>query len=310
MQIFTDAQVKKALPWKPLIAELREAFSKGVSQPLRTAHSVPVPNEPAASFLAMPAWEEGGKLAVKMLFIAPGNSARNLPVVNASVVVFDAVTGQAEAVMEGAVLTARRTAATSALAADLMARQDARTLLIVGAGAIGENLLQAHQEVRDYETVWIWARRTEQARALAERVGRAEAVTDLDAAISRADVIATATVSSEPLVRGELLKVGAHLDLVGGFTTEMREADSAAIARAARGIIVDTYDGALAEAGDITKPLAEGAINRADIIGDLAELCRGEAKPRESDMQITVFKSVGAAIEDFVAARMVAGACD
>jgi len=307
MKVILDAQVKDLLPWDVLISELREAFSTGVSQPLRTAHTIPVPGEPDASFLAMPAWEEGGKLAVKILFIAPGNSARNLPAVNASVMVFDAVTGQAEAAMEGAELTARRTAATSALAADLMARKDATSLLIVGAGTIAGNLIPAHRTVRDYDTVQIWARRPERALELAARFDdNVTAITDLDAAVAQADVIATATISSDPLIKGALLKDGAHLDLVGGFTTEMREADSEALKRAPGGIIVDTYDGAMAEAGDITQPLADGSITRADIVGDMAELCRGEARPRQSDSQITVFKSVGAAIEDFVAARMVA----
>lgn len=307
MKVFSDAQVKEALPWEGLISQLREAFATGVSQPLRTAHTIPVPGEPDASFLAMPAWEEGGKLAVKILFIAPGNSARNLPAVNASVMVFDAVTGQAEAAMEGGELTARRTAATSALAADLMARKDAKNLLIVGAGTIAGNLIPAHQAVRDYDLVQIWARRTEQAEALAAQFGEnVTAVSDLDSAVAQADVIAAATITNDPLIKGALLKDGVHLDLVGGYTTDMREADTDALKRAAGGIIVDTYDGAMAEAGDITQPLAEGAIARTDIVGDMAELCRGEAQPRRSDSQITVFKSVGVAIEDFVAARMTA----
>ncbi|SLN73364.1 L-lysine cyclodeaminase [Falsiruegeria litorea R37] len=307
MKVFSDASVAEALPWQALIADLRQAFAQGVSQPLRTAHTIPVPGEPDATFLAMPAWEEGGKLAVKILFIAPGNTGRNLPAVNASVMVFDAVTGQAEAAMEGAELTARRTAATSALAADLMARRDAKSLLIVGAGTIASNLIPAHMAVRDYDRITIWARKPEQAQALAGRFGDAVSVAaDLDAAVADADVIAAATLTNDPLIKGALLKEGVHLDLVGGFTTDMREADSDAMKRAAGGIIVDTYDGAMAEAGDITQPLAEGAITRVDIAGDMAELCRGEAQPRQSDTQITVFKSVGAAIEDFVAARMVA----
>lgn len=309
MKVISDAQVREALPWEGLISELRQAFVKGVSQPLRTAHAIPVPGEPDAAFLAMPAWEVGGKLAVKTIIIAPGNSARGLPAVNASVMVFDAVTGRAEAAMEGAELTARRTAATSAMAADLMARKDVKTLLIVGAGTIASNLIPAHRTVRSYDSVKIWARRREQAQALADRFDDTVSVTaELDAAVAEADVISAATLTNDPLIKGALLKEGAHLDLVGGFTTGMREADSEALKRAAGGIIVDTYDGAMAEAGDITQPLADGSISRNDIVGDLAELCRGKAQPRRSGDQITTFKSVGAAIEDFVAARMAATA--
>jgi len=306
MKVYSDNDVKQVLEWSPLIAELRDAFAKGVSQPLRTAHTVPVPGEPDATFLAMPAWEEGGKLAVKILFIAPGNSARDLPAVNATVMVFDAVTGQAEAVMEGGELTARRTAATSALAADMMARKDVKSLLIVGTGTIAGNLVSAHRSVRDYENVAVWGRNPDKARAFADRFDGVDVASDLDEAVAQADVIAAATIASDPLIKGALLKPGAHLDLVGGFTQDMREADTHAVKRAAGGIIVDTYEGAMAEAGDITKPLDEGAITKNDIVGDLAELCRGEAVSRKSDEQITLFKSVGAALEDFVAARMTA----
>lgn len=305
MKLFTDSDVKAALPWPRLIDELRDAFAKGVSQPLRSAHQIPVPGEPDATFLAMPAWEEGGKLAVKILFIAPGNAARNLPAVNASVMVFDAVTGQAEAVMEGAELTARRTAATSALAADLMARRDAKSLLIVGAGTIAANLVLAHQAVRTYENIVVWARNPDKAQKFADQFDRVTVAADLDAAVSEADVIAAATITTVPLIKGSLLKPGVHLDLVGGFTQDMREVDTEAVKRAAGGIIVDTYDGAMAEAGDLTQPLAAGDIAKTDIVGDLAELCRGEAQPRRSDQQITLFKSVGAALEDFVAAKLV-----
>ena len=307
MKVFTDNQVKAALPWRGLIDELGEAFARGVTQPLRTAHTVRVPGEPDASFLAMPAWEEGGKLVVKVLFVAPGNARRNLPAVNAGVMVFDAVTGQAEAAMDGGELTARRTAAVSALAADKMARRDAKILLIVGAGTIAANLVPAHCAVRDYDQVFIWARDTAKAQALADNLDGSIAVAeDLDTAIARADVISTATIANDPLIKGALLKRGSHLDLVGGFTPDMREADTEAVKRAAGSIIVDTYEGALAEAGDLTQPLGAGDIDRADIAGELAELCRGEVTPRRSDGQITLFKSVGAAIEDFVAARMVA----
>lgn len=306
MKLFTDSDVKAALPWHMLIAELKDTFAKGITQPLRTAHPVPVPGEPDATFLAMPAWEEGGKLAVKILFIAPGNAKRDLPAVNATVMVFDAVTGQAEAVMEGAELTARRTAATSAMAADIMARKDAKSLLIVGSGTIARNLVSAHRAVRDYETVTIWGRNRDKAQALADQFDGVHIAVDLDAAVAEADVIAAATMTNEPLIKGKLLKPGAHLDLVGGFTQDMREADTDAVKRAAGGIIVDTYEGAMAEAGDLTQPLAAGDISKSDIVGDLAELCRGEAIPRVSEDQITLFKSVGAALEDFVAARITA----
>ncbi|WP_306120660.1 MULTISPECIES: ornithine cyclodeaminase family protein [unclassified Roseitalea] len=305
MQVFEEGDVRAALPWERLIEELRSAFGSGCQQPLRTVHSVKVPGEPDATFLMMPAWNEGGKLAVKILFIVPGNGRRNLPAVNATVMVFDAVKGAPEAVLEGGELTARRTVATSALAADAMARRNARTLLVIGAGTIASNLVPAHRAIRDYDRVWIWARDADKGAALAARFDAAvSAVTDLDAAVPDADVISAGTLANEPLIKGALLKPGTHLDLVGGFLPTMREADSDAIRRAAGAIVVDTWDGVLAEAGDIIQPIKEGAITRQDIAGDLAALCKGEIKGRNDDAKITVFKSVGAAIEDFAAARL------
>ena len=307
MHLLGNEEVRAALPWDALIESLRDAFASGATQPLRTVHTVPVPGEAPASFVAMPAWEAGGKLAVKLVFVTPGNTARNLPSVHSTVLVFNAVSGAAEAVMEGAELTARRTAAASALAASLMARKDAKSLLIVGAGAIAENLVPAHCRVRAYDTVTLWARHPDRAARLAERLELPVAIaTDLDDAVARADVIATATFARQPLVRGDLLRPGCHLDLVGGYTPDMREADTTAVLRARGGIVVDTFEGAMAEAGDLLQPMREGVLTRSDILCDLAALCRGEATARHRDDQITLFKSVGAAIEDFAAARLVA----
>lgn len=307
MRAFDRTDVRDALPWRQLIDGLRETFRTGCVQPLRTVHQVKVPGEPDASFFMMPAWQEGGKLAVKILFICPGNANRDLPAVNGSIVVFDAVTGAPEAILEGSEVTARRTAAASALAAEVMARQDVRSLLVAGAGTIAANLIPAHRTVRDYERVTLWARDRSKAQALADELGEGVAVADdLDAAVAEADVVSTATLASVPLIKGALVKEGTHLDLVGAYLPTMAEADAEALRRAAGAIIVDTFDGALAEAGDIIQAIDAGAITRDDIAGDLAALCRGEVQPRTDDRQITLFKSVGAAIEDFAAARMAA----
>ena len=310
MKILDEAAVRAALPWGELVEALRATFAAGCEQPLRTAHSVGVPGEPDISLLMMPAWQVGERIAVKMVCIVPGNSARGLPAVAATVVVFDGTTGAVQAVAEGGELTARRTAATSALAADYLARKGAETLLIVGAGRIAENLIPAHCTVRPYKRVLIWARKPDQAADLAARstdcAAEVAAAPSLGAAVAEADVISCATLAIDPLVPGASLKPGVHLDLVGGYRTDMREADDEAVRRARGGIIVDTYDGALSEAGDLTQPLESGVIARRDIVGDLAELCRGEAPARKDDAQITLFKSVGAAIEDYAAAAMAA----
>lgn len=312
MRVIDEAGVVRALPWRALIDALAETFKEGCEQPLRTVHTVQVPDEPDANLLMMPAWRCGDRLAVKLAFIAPGNGRRDMPVVSASIVVFDARTGVAEAMIDGGEVTARRTAAASALAADHLARGDAETLLIVGAGRIASNLIPAHCAVRPYRRVLVWARNAEKARAFAVRdhgvAAEVVAAADLDAAVADADVVSCATLSTEPLVAGAKLKPGAHVDLVGGYLWNMREADDTAVKRAAGSIYVDTYDGVLSEAGDILQPLENGTIDRSDIAGDLAALCRGEAAGRTADDQVTLFKSVGAAIEDFAAARLAAAA--
>ncbi len=256
----------------------------------------------------MPAWQSGRFIIVKMVNVVPGNSARGLPAVAASVLVFDGVTGQPLAIIDGGELTARRTAAASALAADRLARRGASRLLIVGTGRIAANLIEAHAAVRRYETISIWGRSEDKAEALALRFkglgGALEAVSDLQGAAGSADVIACATLASEPLIRGAWLRPGTHLDLVGAFRTDMREADSEAMVRAET-IVVDTYAGALAEAGDILQPMNAGLFDRSHIAAELRELCLGEHPGRRSEEEITVFKSVGTALEDYAAAALL-----
>ena len=299
-------QVREKLGWNDLIEAIYEVARKGCEQPLRTAHTVKVPGEPDATFLMMPAWQSGGKLAVKLAFIAPGNAERDLPAVNASVVTFDARTGEPLSIIEGGELTARRTAATSALAARYMVRNDAEHLLIVGAGRIAANLIEAHSTIRQYSKITVWARDPAKARAFAAASALEVSVaSDLDGVIPTADTVSAATISSEPLIKGELLKPGTHVDLVGGFLPTMREADDECVRRARGAIVVDTKEGVLAEAGDITQPLENGVITEADILGDLAMLCRGEVSMRQNSGQISMFKSVGAAFQDFAAAAMI-----
>lgn len=299
-------QVREKLDWESLIGSIYQTARKGCEQPLRTAHTVKVPGEPDATFLMMPAWQSGGKLAVKLAFIAPGNAERDLPAVSASVVTFDARTGEPLSIIDGGEVTARRTAATSALAARHMARQDAQHLLIVGAGRIAANLVEAHNTVRNYAKVSVWARNLEKAEKFAADSATDVAVAeDLDSAIKSADTISAATITSEPLIKGALLKPGTHLDLVGGFLPTMREADDECVRRSAGAIIVDTRAGVLAEAGDITQPLEDSVITESDIRGDLAMLCRKEITGRDDAKQITMFKSVGAAFQDFAAATMI-----
>jgi ornithine cyclodeaminase len=216
-------------------------------------------------------------------------------------------TGEPLAVMDGRELTAWRTAAASALAARFLAREDAGPLVMIGAGALAAQLVHAHAAVRPLKRVTLWNRTRARADELAVRLGQngldITVTTDLETAVRSADIVSCATLSSEPLVRGAWLNAGAHVDLVGGFTPQMREADDTTVSRAR--VYVDTRAGALKEAGDVVDPIRRGVIAEGDVQGDLFELCRGSAKGRGTTEEITLFKSVGTAIEDLAAAMLV-----
>lgn len=298
MKIFDEAQTATALPFDRLIAVLREAFIAGATVPLRQRHEL------GDSFLlVMPAWRDGGMFGVKVVSVFPSNGPRGLPAVSASYLLCDGETGQHLALIDGAEITRRRTAAASALAGSYLAREDARTLLIVGSGHVAGLMMAAYRAVRPIERVMVWNIRPANAEKLAARLG-AEAVTDLAAAVARADIVSCATLAREPLVRGEWLRPGTHLDLIGGFTPAMREADDEAVRRAR--VFIDT-DAALAESGDIIDPIAHGVLRPDDIAGSLFTLCRGETPGRRDATEITLFKSVGSALEDLAAAGLAYG---
>jgi ornithine cyclodeaminase/alanine dehydrogenase-like protein (mu-crystallin family) len=267
--------------------------------------------------LLMPAWTghvgEPSYLATKLATVFPRNAARGKPSVYATTVLMDGGTGEPLAAMDGTRLTVWRTAATSALAASYLARQDASRLVMVGAGALAPFLIRAHAAVRPIREVAIWNHNAVRAREVAERLSqegsiaeghevRITAADNLETACRDADIVTCATLTRTPIVRGEWLKAGAHLDLVGAFNLEMREADDAALRRAR--IFIDT-PAALKEGGDVAVALRDGAITKADMRGDLAGLVRGATEGRTSSSDVTLFKSIGAAIEDLAAAVAV-----
>jgi alanine dehydrogenase len=207
------------------------------------------------------------------------------------------------ACLDGSELTRRRTAAASALAARELAREDASSLLVVGTGKLAPMVIEAHAAVRPITRVCIWGRNPEKARQLAAAYAdrfETEAVTDLEAAAREADLISCVTLSTEPLIRGEWLATGTHLDLIGAFRPNMRETDGECLRRGE--VFVDTFAGARGEAGDIHQAIDEGAFDFDEIRADLAELLLAKQPGRSSDDAITVFKSVGASLEDLAAA--------
>jgi ornithine cyclodeaminase len=259
--------------------------------------------------LMLPAWQYGTCFGIKLASVFPGNTARNLASVQGAYLLFDGETGETLCCMDGAMLTLRKTAANSAAAADWLARKDAQTLCMVGAGALAPHLVEAHCAVRPIRQVLWWNRsRAAVERAIAALAPRLPKVAlvaadDLHDAISFADIVSTATMATEPLVKGAWLHAGAHLDLVGGYRLDMREADDECITRAARRY-VDARFTTLEIAGDLTQPIASGALAAASVI-DMGEVARGQKPKRISENEITWFKSGGGGHEDLATAWAV-----
>jgi ornithine cyclodeaminase len=277
--------------------------------PIRHHHQMNVPGSEEATLLLMPAWMEGHYLGVKIVTVFPGNHQQGYSTINGLYVLFCASTGRLLMQMSADELTARRTAAASALAADYLAPKHAHHHLIIGTGRLSPLLVEAHACVRDIQRVSIWGRNPLHAKAVVEMLlkkginGSVVPVNELAKFVTEADLISCATLSHTPLLQGEWLSPGTHIDLVGGFTPAMREADDKTILRS--NVFVDTRSGAITESGDIVQPLATGVLHEEDILADLYDLCAGRHSGRQSEDEISLFKSVGAACEDLAAAVLV-----
>ncbi len=305
VRFYAADEVHGALDYPRLAEALAQAFAAGATVPVRHVHKLSNDD----TLLLMPAWSSEA-LGVKLVTVMPGNAARGAGTVQAIYVLLDRATGAPRALLDGEALTLRRTAAASALAARYLARDDAQNLLLIGAGKLAPHLACAHYALRpNLRRVFVWARDPAQAQTAAQWLRDqglpAQTADDLELAMREAQIVSCATTATAPIVHGAWLAPGTHLDLVGGFTPAMREADDAAVARAR--IVVDTYAGALAEAGDLLTPRASGAIARSQIVAELAQLVRGEVRGRTQAKEITLFKSVGTALEDLAAAALVVG---
>ena len=308
MHVLDAAAVHAALPWPMLIAALRAAHRGAMP-----VSDVVVQSDPAGGpgqFVTLPGWQPGGPVVVKMVGVFPGNAALAppQPAVQGLVALFDGATGAPRLVADGAAMTARKTAADSALGAALLAREEAESLLVVGAGALAPHMAAAHCAARpSIRRIAIWNRTPARAEAVAARL-RAEghdaaAITDLQAGVSGADVVSCVTMSDRPLVRGAWLRPGAHLDLVGAYLPTLREADDAAMARGT--IFADTRSG-IERAGDMAQAVAAGAIGWDALRADLFDLVQGRAAGRRSAEEITIFKNNGGAHLDLFTAAALA----
>lgn len=308
MRVIDGNGIAAALEFPGLIEALREAFRADIEIPERHHHYIARPDE-EATILIMPAWTRGGAeafLGIKVITIFPANLAKGIPSLTGSYMLLSGETGLPLAMMDGGMLTRFRTAAASALAASYLARENARRHLIIGAGALSPLFARAHACVRPIEESVIWNRTPDRAEAVVEELKphglNARIGGDLAVEVAAADIVTCVTGAAAPVLQGAWLTPGTHVDLVGAFKANMRESDDETMRRSR--IYVDT-EKALHEPGDLIDPLRDGVIRESDIQGTLFQLCRGEVAGRGGGEEITLFKSVGTAVEDLAAAIRV-----
>lgn len=305
MLIIENDRILPVLKYDRLISKLYETFLSDFKMPLRHHHFYQNAAGAENTLILMPAWNEQ-YLGIKQVTVAPSNGELGLPAIYANYSLMDSRTGQPLAQMDAAELTSRRTACTSALAASYLAKPDAETLLVVGAGKVAQHLVQAHCVVRKYKRIMIWARNASKGEVLTDSLLQlgyvAESVTDLEQSVRVADVVSCATLSSSPLISGAWLRNGTHLDLIGSHTPATREVDNEAILKST--VYVDSRE-ALHETGELAIPIADGIFDANNVKADIVELCRHNKMMRKDDSEITLFKSAGLAIEDLAAATLV-----
>ena len=310
--ILSANEVVAALPMGEAIEGMKTAFAQlsagKATVPLRS--HVDVPSHDGVS-LVMPAYlQETGELAVKLVSVFPNNLKHGLPVINGLVLALDVMTGMPLALMDGGTITAIRTGAASGAATDLLASTKARTVAILGSGVQARTQLEAVCTVRDIRRVWVYSPNPTHAERLAQEMagrGRIPATINIahtaGQAVRDADIICTATSSRTPVFASKDLKSGAHINAVGAFRTDTRELDTETVRRAL--VVVDERTAMWAEAGDLVMPIQAGEITESHIHAELGEIVSGQKPGRTSPEQITLFKSVGNAVQDAVSTGIV-----
>lgn len=308
MLVLNADQIRAAAPAARLVESLRKTFAAGGVSTVRTPTSMPG-GAGDRLFVSMLALHEDGGAVIKLLTILPENRLKGLLTVQAAIVVFSK-TGAPVAILDGTVITHLRTGAASALASQYLSRRDSSHLVIMGTGALAPTMASSHCAVRPIRRVSVWGRRPDRAAATVEAIRacvspavEVTAAQSAEAAVRTADIVSCSTSSPTPILAGRWLESGTHVDLVGSFQPTKRESDDDVVQRSR--IFVDTFQGALHEGGDVVEPMSRGIIRRERIEGELADLASGRAHGRASDDEITLFKSVGTAIEDLAAARLV-----
>lgn len=304
MRIITADQVHAALRFPDFIDALQEAFAGQYTMPPRQVMLLDEASGGHEAFAMLPSWNDE-VIALKAFTYFPDNEAPHRTLYS-QILVFDRSCGEPLALVDGVSVTCWRTAGVSALASRILSRPDSETLLLLGTGKLASFLIRAHASVRALKKVLIWGRSPEKAKALAETMAEEfsgidfEVATDLPIACALADIVVCATGSAEILVRGEWILPGTHTDFLGNHHATKRECDTAMVTRAR--VFVDTKVNCFKEAGEILVPVTEGVFLLDQVVGELSELCRGSVPGRQTEQEITLFKSVGCALGDLCGA--------
>ena len=311
MKTIDDQHVVDCLDYRTLIEALRAGFACRNSQPIQMRQETGTDAD-SKVLLVKAAWDREVTV-VKAVTLNANNRQSEVPYIQGLVAIFDKASGTPLGVVDAKEMTNRRTAAASALAADYLARPNAEVMTLIGTGLLAPHMALAHAATRPIRRVNVFGRSLDKAEATAGTISRSapavqvRAVRDLPEAVREADIVSTATSSKSPVLHGAWISAGTHVDLVGAFTPDAREADDETMAGAR--VFLDDRNTTVEEAGDIALPMASGTIAANDIVGDLWDLCGGQVAGRTADREVTVFKSVGTALEDLVAAKLVVGLC-
>jgi 1-pyrroline-2-carboxylate reductase [NAD(P)H] len=309
MRVIEADDVHRVLEFPALVQALRSAFGSPAGMPRRMVFRLDEESGSPDAFALLPAWNDH-VIGVKAFTYLPSNAERGMDILHSKILLFERDSGRPLALVDGTSVTFWRTAAVAALAADYLARADARRVLVCGTGNLAPYTALAHASVRPIEEGVIWGRDPRKAqRTVAELREKQPAVTwrvagELEREAGEADVISCVTAAHDPIILGDWVRPGTHVDLMGNHERHGRECDTELVARAR--LYVDSRANVLNEAGEVLIPIDEGRITEDHIVGELADLCSGDAAGRGSADEVTVFKSVGTALSDLATASLVA----
>ena len=305
MKIISAEDVHAALRYPDLIDALQQAYAGRFSMPPRQVYLLDEEAENHDAFAVLPSWNDE-LIGVKSFTYFPDNPGPQYKSLYSKIMLFDRKHGEPLALVDGTSVTFWRTAGISGLTSRLLSREDSKTLLLLGTGNLAPYIIRAQLSVRPIERVLVWGRTQSKAQQIVDELSAEvidvsfETVHDRQAACGEADIIVSATGSHEPLVLGDWVRPGTHTDFIGNHHATKRECDTALVAKSK--VYADSYVNCFKEAGEVLVPIEEGAITKDHVVGELTEMCSGAVKLRESDDEVTLFKSIGMALSDLVGA--------